>query len=377
MSASPRVSGIGGSSSASAHRCPGPIVACGFMLLALMLATSVHAQSDASDAAATNEQTTTQTPTEASGKAEQDASAAAGTSEPSARSAPKLVPAAVEQPRTFGYVIGDVLVQRVRLEANGRAVEPLELPSTGRVNAWFQRRAVRTDKREDGSRWLTVEYQLINSPPELRAVRLPAWQLKTKTPGLSLSVNEWLIQAGPITVPPTSGADAAAVLLGSSAPGAGTLQPEAAAIGTGLRPDHAPALIAVSPIVRMIAISGGAFLLTIAAWVGWVVRRNYQAAMSQPFASAWREIRTLDDDAPAAWQALHRAFDRTAGRVVQLDTLTDLFRRAPHLVPQKEAIEQFFSQSSERFFGPGAQGEPISLHGLCEALRRLERQHER
>ncbi|MBX5461478.1 MAG: hypothetical protein IRZ28_10365 [Steroidobacteraceae bacterium] len=346
MSASPCMSGICGVGSASVHRCgrAASIVVRGLMSLALILATSAYAQTGASDAAAASSE---------------------------------QAPAEVEQPRTFGYVIGDVLVQRVRLEANGRAVEPLELPSTGRVNAWFERRAVRADKRDDGSRWLTVEYQLINAPPELRAVRLPAWQLKTKTPGITLSVNEWLIQAGPITVPPTPGADTAAVLLGSSAPGAGSLQPEAAAIGTGLRPDHTPALIAESPIVRMITISGCALLLTIAAWVGWVLRRNYKAAISQPFASAWREIKTLDNDAPAAWQALHRAFDRTAGRVVQLDTLAELFRRAPHLASQREAIEQFFSQSSERFFGSGAQSRSISLHALCEALRRLERRYER
>lgn len=290
--------------------------------------------------------------------------------------ATKAMPATVEQPRTFGYVIGDVLTQRVLLEANGRRVRPRELPQTGRVSAWFDRRAVRVVRGADGRRWLAVDYQLINAPGELTALRLPAWYLETETPGLVLHVSEWLIRASPLTVAPAPGADAAAVLLGSSSPGVSSMQPEAAAVSTGLRPDRTPPLVPVSPIVRLIAILSSALVLTIAAWIGWVLVRNRREALSLPFASACREIRHLDEDAPAAWQALHRAFDRTAGRVVQLDSLSELFSRAPHFAAQKTAVEQFFAQSSERFFGSGMQGKPISVHALCEALGRLERKHE-
>jgi hypothetical protein len=36
--------------------------------------------------------------------------------------------ATVEQPRPFGYVVGDLLAQRVLLELNGRPFEPAALP---------------------------------------------------------------------------------------------------------------------------------------------------------------------------------------------------------------------------------------------------------
>ena len=44
--------------------------------------------------------------------------------------------AVVEQPRAFGYVVGDVMAQRVLLQLNGRAFEPAALPRAERVSAW-------------------------------------------------------------------------------------------------------------------------------------------------------------------------------------------------------------------------------------------------
>jgi mxaA protein len=88
-------------------------------------------------------------------------------------------------------------------------------------------------------------------------------------------------------------------------------------------------------------------------------------------------MRSLDDREPRAWQALHRAFDRTAGRVVQSATLPVLFDRAPQLSACRAQIEKFFLQSSARFFAKNAAVELISPRELCAELRRIERRHER
>jgi mxaA protein len=98
--------------------------------------------------------------------------------------------------------------------------------------------------------------------------------------------------------------------------------------------------------------------------------------LNQPFARALREMRRMDETTPEAWQALHRAFDRTAGRVTQTETLPTLFQRAPQLQPLRREIERFFAQSSERFFGAGLSNEPLSVRALCGELRRIEKQHE-
>jgi mxaA protein len=118
-------------------------------------------------------------------------------------------------------------------------------------------------------------------------------------------------------------------------------------------------------------------VLSLGAWVAWTKWRDHLAAANQPFARAWYEIRNHADAAPQAWQALHRAFDRTAGQVMHTQTLPVLFQQAPHLQPLHAQIERFFAASSERFFGAGKTDASVSVRSLCEELRRVERRHER
>lgn len=263
--------------------------------------------------------------------------------------------AIVEQPRAFGYVVGDIVTQRILLQVEGHELAPAALPKAERVGVWLERRSVRIESSPDGRRWLAVDYQLINAPQALMTVNLPALELKDKSAGVSLK-----IAASPISV--------------------NTLTPRATFIAGGLgelRPDRAAPMIATQPIRRQIAIWSSAFLLALIAWLGWVAWRNWQAAGLRPFARALHEMRRLDETAPGAWQALHRAFDRTAGRAMQTATLPALFERAPHLQSLRPQIEQFFAQSGELFFGGGLPTDRISIRALCTQLRRIEKRHER
>ena len=90
-------------------------------------------------------------------------------------------------------------------------------------------------------------------------------------------------------------------------------------------------------------------------------------------------MRQAADNSPDAWLALHRAFDRTAGRALQASTLPALFKRAPHFAPERAAIEQFYSASNLRFFGVTETRSTgvLELRELAARLRRIEKQHER
>jgi mxaA protein len=136
-------------------------------------------------------------------------------------------------------------------------------------------------------------------------------------------------------------------------------------------------LIATAPIKRQLWTWFIALAVTLSAWAAWTQWRNRLAALNQPFARALHEISRLDPASPQAWQTLHRAFDRTAGRVMHTETLPLLFEQAPHLQALRTQIEEFFVASSERFFGGGTQNAAVSIRPLCEDLRRVERQHER
>ena len=274
-----------------------------------------------------------------------------------ARSAeePALPAAKVQQPRAFGYVLGDVITQRVLLESAGAPFELAKMPGTQRVGIWLERRATRVEFAADDKRWLIVEYQLINAPRILTTITVPPLLLESSDK-TSLLVPEWSVSVGPLT-------------------------PQSAAFDTAgmgeLRPDRPAALIETAPIERQVWIWFLALAMTVAAWAGWTAWRNRLAALNQPFARAWSEMRRLDDASPQAWQTLHRAFDRTAGRVMHAATLPRLFDEAPHLQPLRARIEEFFAASSERFFGTGTQPATVSIHALCDELQRIERQHER
>ncbi len=295
-----------------------------------------------------------------------------------------LSQAVVAQPRGTGYFVGDQVTQRVLLEHAGHAVSPVSLPMPGRVSAWFERRTASIQSDTSSRRWLVVEYQILNAPSKLMTVKLPAWSLPIQESGLPVSTEprtEGLATDKPASDPGAQAAlaiPAASINIAPLSPPGSPTQ-----VGTAdLRADRLPPSIALDPLRRSIQASSIGFCLTLIAWLGWVMWRNRRALAMQPFASALREMRALDDTEPRAWQVLHRAFDRTAGRVIQHATLPTLFERAPQFIPVRTQIEQFFAQSSLLFFtSPEPSGRPgaggVSPRALCAELRQIEKRHER
>jgi mxaA protein len=267
-----------------------------------------------------------------------------------------VVMAVVEQPRSYGYVVGDVVTQRVLLEEQGRSFTPDPLPAAGPLGNWVERRAAHIESDSRGRRWLAVEYQIMNAPQAVQLVTLPAWKLA------DLSVPEWQISVAPLT------------------------PEEAFARGGlgGMRPDRAAPTIVLAPIYRWMMIWFSAAFVLALWWAGWWAWRNWRASARQPFAKALREIRSMDEQSVQAWLALHRAFDATAGRVVQAESLPSMLKAAPRFEPQRAAIEEFFARSSARFFdataealaGANAGAPRLSVRALCAELRRIEKRHE-
>lgn len=265
------------------------------------------------------------------------------------------VEAVVEQPRAFGYVLGDTLVQRVLLQVSGRNFHPESLPPAERAGLWFARRSAFIERSRDGRSWLVMDYQLINAPQSLMTVNLPAVSLKPAGTAEPLTVSEWPVSIGPLT-PRTVFAK-------------GGLQQ--------LRPDRSPPPLQTISLERGFEASIAACLLVLIAWAAWWTWRQVHAAANQPFARALHRIRRGDENQQEAWVEMHRAFDRTAGQALQPASLGVLFDKAPHFAAERESIEEFFRQSSRRFFAePGLAPADFPLRKLCAALRRLEKRHE-
>lgn len=281
------------------------------------------------------------------------ASAAAASEQSSDSTRIETIEAEVRQPRTFGYFLGDILTQDVLLDLPTGSFEPAELPRVERVNAFFERRTPKAIAADDGRQWLRVQYQIINVPSQTETIELPSWRMKEASGTREIVVPAIVVSVSPLTTWITP-LDAPRLL----------------------KPDREPPRIETGPIERRLWSFAGACVLVALCWLNWIGWRNWIARREQPFARAWEELRTSSDRAPEAWQALHRAFDRTAGRVVQTTTLPTLFQRAPHLVAERARIEQFYAQSSALFFGSGLPDDALSVRDLCRDLLKLERRHE-
>jgi mxaA protein len=263
--------------------------------------------------------------------------------------------ATVEQPRPFGHFLGDRLQQRVLLEQQGHTLDPTALPQPERLGVWIERLSARVEDDSTGRRWLTVDYLITNTAPTLTTIRIPAWEVKgtTRNDGSAVvqTIPPWAIHVAALTPVEVPTVDA-------------------------LSPDRPAPLIATEPIAKRLQVSIGALLLTLLSWLGWVLWRNWQASAQQPFASALRQLRGLNDADATAWHILHRAFERSAGRVVQRSSLDKLFEALPQMESLRPEIEQFFTRSEAFFFSTGVTPEATDLHGLCKNLRRLEKRHE-
>lgn len=182
----------------------------------------------------------------------------AASAEPAAPAAGAIA-ATIEQPRSFGHVLGDVLTQRVLLEHAGRPLQPGALPAATRVDLWLERRPPRIETDAQGRRWLAIDYQLINAPRALSAIALPALSLATAS-GPTLALPAWPVSIAPLTPPEVFGQ--------------GDLQP--------LRPDRAVAALPTDAIERQLRLSLAALLGVLLAWLAWWAWRNASEARRLP-----------------------------------------------------------------------------------------------
>jgi mxaA protein len=256
--------------------------------------------------------------------------------------------AVVEQPRPFGYTVGDIVTQRVLLP---EGFAPSALPEATRASSWLERRPARFESGPDGRRWLAVDYQLVNAPRALAAVTVPAWELAGSAGTPPLRIAATTISVGPLTAPPAAGQALA------------------------LRPDRPAPAIATGPIRRLLGVWAGALAATLAAWLAYAGWNAWRARTVLPFGRALRELGREDYAPLAAHVALHQAFDSTAGQVVHAGTLAALYERAPYLQALRPQIERFYAQSAALFFGSGLPADAESPQALCRQLHRLERRH--
>ena len=261
-----------------------------------------------------------------------------------------------QPPRAFGYVIGDVLEQRIRLEAGGRKVVLAEIPPIQRVGQWLERLSSTLTTSDWDQHWLELQYQVINAPLELVTVSLPALNLAV-IDGEPLVVDAWPITISPLT--PTVVAGSGELPL--------------------MRPDRAPVLADTRGAAQRLKYTSKALVATILGWFGWWLWRHNTDARRLPFSRALRDLRKLGikqlDEKPHAWFALHHAFNDSAGRTINAGGIAELIQQQPWLKSLQSRIEAFYDASAARFFEQSTEPQPFALFEFGRALYLAEKQH--
>jgi mxaA protein len=265
-----------------------------------------------------------------------------------------------EEPRAYGYQVGDLVRRHVTLRLPaGWSLEPESVPRPGgRGRSIELRRVARTDR--SGAVEFDLEYQVFLAPAQPRTIEIAPWRLKVAGAGRT---EELLVEAAAVTVAPLVPVDV------STRRGLGDLQP-----------DRAPPLIDTSRWQWRMAVWGALALLPLGLLAAVHVGVPWHAARRRPFGQAWRMLRRLPPQPSGAeWRAacrqLHDALNRAAGEVVFESGLDRFVRAAPRYASLQAELARFLGLSNREFFGGGAfeSGHAVWLVDLARRLRDAER----
>ena len=242
-----------------------------------------------------------------------------------------------EDPRLFGYQLGDVITESAYIGlASGYHFDPQSLPTNGKRAGWFMVRSSHYEEQAlaDGSAIgkLTIDFQLINSPSNVRSLTIPPISLKFKGP-------QNLVDTLPsLTI------DAAPLDTGEVRTGLPDAQPQ--------RPAKSITTDETQTLLENLLFIAGIFgiWLIISLFIQRFVKRK-----TKPFAAAQRDIRRLSrptlsiESAQTLAQRVHRAFDQSAGYRLFGEGVT-LFCEQMNVPEELKSMTESFFETSQRLF---------------------------
>jgi mxaA protein len=268
-------------------------------------------------------------------------------------------------PRPFGYVVGDMLEQELIITSNaGQRIDEKRLPAPGRINAWLELRVVKIIESSTSTNRIyrvNLTYQLPNSPTEVRVIELPSQRFIFSGADKPIEVKstEWPITVGPIT-------------------------PEEVLAREGLeamRSDVLPQPIDTSTYRQRVMAYTVALAALLFYWCYRYFGIPYLNRQRRPFTRTFRELsflakRTEPTNYLRSIELIHRALNETAGKSLFVDNL-DQFLVAKPLPPKLAAMtREFFQVSRKEFFAGGVDGNRTSIEWMlqfCRAWRDIER----
>jgi len=279
----------------------------------------------------------------------------------SAVAAPDTLGASSDEPRAFGYTVGDLVSRRITLRVpDGLTLDPDSLPRAGARGRALELQRVVLHKSLSGvPEAVQLDYQVFLAPREVRVLELPPIELRfdgTARPQ-TLRIDAW-----PVTVAPLSPAEA------STREGLGEM-----------RPDREPAHVDTFAARTRLAVEAGAILLMLGYLATVYLVLPWSAQRRRPFGRAWKVLGALParPDATqrrAAFERVHAALNETAGEVLFEPGLDRFVASRPRFAPLRDDLGRFFADSRAEFFAGGDDAVDARwLVAFCRRCRDLER----
>jgi len=279
----------------------------------------------------------------------------------SAAAAPGMLSASSDEPRAFGYTVGDIVSRRIALQVpDGLKLDQDSLPRAGvRGRALELQRVVLHTSFAGVPDALQLDYQVFLAPRELRVLEMPPIVLRFDGVPRPQTLR---IDAWPVTVAPL------APLEPSPREGLGEM-----------RPDREPQRIDTTSARLRLVVEGGATLLLLGYLANVYLVLPWSAQRRRPFGRAWKVLSALParPDAAqrrAAFERVHAALNETAGEVLFEPGLDRFVAQQPRFSPLRDELVRFFGASRAEFFAGG--GDAVDTRWLvafCRRCRDFER----
>jgi mxaA protein len=279
----------------------------------------------------------------------------------SAAAAPALLSARSDEPRAFGYTVGDVVTRRIALQVPaGLKLDEDSLPRAGtRGRALELQRVVLHTSLGGAPDELQLDYQVFLAPREVRVLEMPPIELRFDGVPRPQTLR---IDAWPVTVAPLAPVEA------SPREGLGEM-----------RPDREPPPLDTGATRARLALEAGAALLLLGYLAHVYLVLPWAAQRRRPFGRAWKLLGALpvQPDATqrrAAFERVHAALNETAGEVLFEPGLERFVMLRPRFAPLRDDLVRFFTDSRSEFFAGGGDAfDARWLVAFCRRCRDLER----
>jgi mxaA protein len=268
----------------------------------------------------------------------------------------------LDAPRSYGYVIGDVIDLNWTLVLDpGYRLDIRNLPKPGSIRSWLNLRhvEVQADESESSFRYrVRVSYQTFRAPLTVQSLAVPelGLPLAGTAPSRRVVLPEWQFKMTPLRELSVFDASGANPIL----PDAEPPLPSTGGIWIGL-------------IISLLgAVASGGWLAYREAWLPFNQRGSH-------FRLAQRELRRLSpqshgDDPRKAYGVVHQALNQTLGEPLFADNLAGFLETHADYQAIGAELQAFFASSYESFFGDGSASEfsLTRLMDLCKACQRIE-----